>query len=62
MKVGDEFFHRRYINKDHSPALCRVTKVRDGLVFFRVFTDDGPGMLMSDHLDRFDERHIRPPS
>jgi hypothetical protein len=35
MKRGDKFLHAHYINEDKTPLVCEVTRVANGLVYWK---------------------------
>jgi hypothetical protein len=40
-KVGRAFLHRYWLTADHAPLRCRITAVRQGMVYWKALDDDG---------------------
>jgi hypothetical protein len=68
LKPGQLFMHTRWLDPDWAPgegqiykdapnAICRITAVRQGIVYFKLGTDPGKADFHID-VDRFLERDV----
>lgn len=62
-KRGLRFYHAKWLDEDYKPALCQVTRIANGVVYWRqVHTHDAGEMLsgaMYTPAEKFSESVLR---